>query len=392
MIMHRGKQGILARHRAIVLIFIATLFAAAMAPLSTAANPSATFYVESTGHLLGNPFLDYWVAHNGVHTLGNPVTEEIGGRGGVTQYFEYGALRATPEGRVSRLPVGRELLALAHAPDATLGTTRRIGSAPRPAGYAPIVVQLDQPAIAGDPFYQVSNSVASFYERVGGRRILGRPLSNAHVRGDRTVQWFENGRIDVIDGMPRLGSTGLELAWSLGLDMSATQPGGALPFAPERYRIFTGDGAVPNADRPFVPRRVEIPKIGVAAEIEQVGITNSVMDAPEDVWKVGWYPVYAKPGEYTNVVMSGHRDWYDVGPVVFWNLHLLVPGDKIYVTAANGAGATYVVTTGWIVDADIDARTLTSDTGYEALTLITCGGTWNGREYTSRYVIRAERI
>ncbi len=82
------------------------------------------------------------------------------------------------------------------------------------------------------------------------------------------------------------------------------------------------------------------------------------MDVPKDIWSVGWYSSLAKPGDRTNVVMAGHRDWWNVGPVVFWNLDKLAKGDKIYLTGKDGTGATYVVTKSWDIDATTDAGAL----------------------------------
>ncbi len=44
------------------------------------------------------------------------------------------------------------------------------------------------------------------------------------------------------------------------------------------------------------------------------------------------------------------------------------------------------------VDASINANSLIEDTGTESLTLITCDGHFNGTEYVSRRIVRAERI
>ncbi|CAN5837855.1 hypothetical protein BH20CHL4_BH20CHL4_07430 [soil metagenome] len=360
---------------------------------TSATSPSSNFYVESTGHLLGDPFLSYWVQNNGQSTLGNPVTEVIPREAGQSQFFEFGVLVQNPRGSLERTTVGDQLLHLRHSPDMPSSSSRRIGSQPRSAdGFSPVAVQLTHPSIEAERVYAIAGEARQFYLELGGKGFFGKPLSNAFSIAGRTVQWFEYGRIEIQNGEASLAAVGLELAWTLGLDTSAIQPGEALTFDPNRYRRFTGDGTIANAGGVFIPTRISIPKLRVDSAVEPVTVDNGKMGVPLNAWNVGWYPSISSPGEYTNVVMAGHRDWYGVGPVVFWNLHLLVPGDKIYVTGADGAGATYVVNIGWLVDAGIDAGELISDTGYEALTLITCGGTWKGKEYSSRYVIRAERI
>jgi LPXTG-site transpeptidase (sortase) family protein len=360
---------------------------------ASATAPASSFYVESTGHLLGDPFLSYWVDYDGQRTLGSPVTEVVAYDNGRAQYFEFGVLVELVGGSMMRAEAGDELLKRLHSPDAQLSSSRRLGTQPRTGnGYEPVAVQLTQPTIQAERVYAIDGDVRWFYLELGGKGFFGKPLSNAFDVGGRTIQWFEYGRIEIDDGEARLAAVGLELAWSLGLDTSAIHRGEAQSFDPERYRRFTGDGTIENADGLFIPTRIVIPKLRIDTAIESVGVENGVMGVPKNAWNVGWYPSVASPGEYTNVVMAGHRDWFGIGPVVFWNLSKLVPGDKIYVTGPDGSGATYVVTYGWLVDAGIDARQLTADTGFEALTLITCGGTWNGKEYSSRYVIRAERI
>jgi LPXTG-site transpeptidase (sortase) family protein len=363
------------------------------APLTSAAAPATTFYVESTGHMLGDPFLSYWVQHNGQRTLGNPISEVVGHDNGRAQYFEFGVLVEDVSGSMARAEAGDALLQRRHSPDDQSSSFRRVGTQPRTSGgYEPVAIQLTSSSIEQERVYAIDGKIRQFYLEFGGKGYFGKPLSNAFALGDRTVQWFEYGRIEIDGDGPRLAAVGLELAWSMGLDTSAIHRGEVLAFDPDRYRRFTGDGTIENADGVFIPTRIMIPKLRVDSVIESVKVEKGVMGTPKNAWNVGWYPSMASPGEYTNVVMAGHRDWFGIGPVVFWNLNKLVPGDKIYVMGPDGAGATYVVNSGWLVDAGIDARELISDTGYEALTLITCGGTWNGKEYSSRYVIRAERI
>jgi LPXTG-site transpeptidase (sortase) family protein len=356
------------------------------------ASAPATYYVEPTGHSLSDPFLAYWIEHDGRTTLGNPVTEAVSWEEGVAQFFEFGVLTTDRSGDVDRISAGRQLFELRHAPDILLGTDRRTGSDPRPGGYLSPLVELSVTEHAAEPSYAIDDDLEPFYATLGARDFFGKALSNAVRSGNRTVQWFEFARIELSSGQPRLAPVGAELATRLGLDTTPVERDGAPLFDPNRYQQFYGDGTIPNANGAFIPTRITIPKIRVNAVIESIGVTNGVMDTPRSAWNVGWYASMASPGEWTNVVMSGHRDWYNIGPVVFWNLSLLAPGDKIYVTGPDGSGATYVVMTGWMIGADEPADGLIADTGFEALTLITCGGRWDGREYTHRYVVRAKRI
>ncbi len=194
-----------------------------------------------------------------------------------------------------------------------------------------------------------------------------------------TLPYARNGsNSDGID----LGPTGASLA-EIGLELAhqsdvPTGPAdrGHLPlFDPARFVAFTGDGTIPNASGPFDPVRLEIPKIQLDAQIEITTVQDGIMTNPHDPWKAGWYASFSRPGEWTNTVIAGHRDWWGYGPVVFWNLGQLQPGDKIYLLGADGSGATYVVNSNSLVPSTVDPQTIINDIGYEALTLITCGGT-----------------
>ncbi|MDP9367141.1 MAG: sortase, partial [Chloroflexota bacterium] len=151
-------------------------------------------------------------------------------------------------------------------------------------------------------------------------------------------------------------------------------------------------GTGSDAAGPVVPVRVAIPAIGVDAGIEQVGIVDGVMGTPQDPWAVGWYPDYGAPGGGGSVVMSGHKDWWSIGPTVFANLGALGGGEAIFVTGADGSLVTYQVTAAWAVDAGTPAEAVIGGAGGESLTLITCTGNFDGAEYDSRYIVQGVRI
>jgi len=60
-----------------------------VSPIGAAVQP-AGFYVEATGHALGDPFLSYWVDNDGARSLGLPVTDVVSRNGRTAQYFQYG--------------------------------------------------------------------------------------------------------------------------------------------------------------------------------------------------------------------------------------------------------------------------------------------------------------
>ena len=140
----------------------------------------------------------------------------------------------------------------------------------------------------------------------------------------------------------------------------------------------------------FAPTELRIPGIGLDASIEQVHIVDGIMQAPDDPWKVGWYSQLSFPGQGNNVVMAGHKDWWNIGPAVFWDLTLLEPGDEISLTSGSGEVLTYLVDE---VD-EYSAATPPSEytqteEGSETLTLITCSGNFDGSSYDERLIVRA---
>jgi LPXTG-site transpeptidase (sortase) family protein len=386
----RRWGGAAAIRLALVGVLIATAGQIALATPAGAKAPSQ-YYVESTGHILGEPFLRPWADNGGLEWLGLPVTEPVENSDGAVQYFQFGYLADTAKSqrqpRIARAMAGQELLEERHDPDRMVAG-RRIGGERTASAFI-----RDAGADRGSAFL-LEKAIAAIYDELGGDERFGSPLSHAYVAYGVHQQWFEFGRLqwsaDEADVV--VAAVGFELARARGIDVDPVDRGNAAVFDARRFRTFRGDGTIPEARGAFDPVRIMIPKIGIDAAIEQIGITDGVMDVPADAWNVGWYPTFSRPGEWTNVVMSGHKDWWGVGPAVFWNLERLAPGDKIYLVGSDGRGSTYVVVELFAVDANANAKKIVGDIGVEALTLITCGGDFNGVEYLSRVIVQAERI
>jgi hypothetical protein len=146
------------------------------------------------------------------------------------------------------------------------------------------------------------------------------------------------------------------------------------------------------------PVALQIERAGVDAPIEYLQIVDGVMQNPTGPWVVGWYVPTARPGEPGNVVMSGHVDYYTVGPAVFWSIRDLVEGDEMMVIGEDGSSFLYSVT--WTNNYPVATITpeaiaeIVNPTKRESLTLITCTGTFDqgSAEYSDRYVVRGERF
>lgn len=169
---------------------------------------------------------------------------------------------------------------------------------------------------------------------------------------------------------------------------TATQtPGASATEAP-------GPTATPDVAQAIL--RVRIPRIQVDAPTVVLGVdSRGVMLSPKDPMQVAWYNFSAKPGERGNVVLSGHVDYVNFGPAVFWRLRELRPGDEVLLEVDDGRVFTYRVVSAATYDADTaPVQEIVGPTPMEVVTLITCTGAFDARtrEYADRLVVRAERV
>ena len=216
----------------------------------------------------------------------------------------------------------------------------------------------------------------------------------------------------------------LVLAWTLAPEpvppqpQLSTSPNPAGPAA-ETLRPSAREGDlenVPRATRPqepggissqatdaatrlterLRPERLVISAIGVDAPLTTKGIdANGLMEVPNGPEDVAWYEFTASPGEGSNVVLSGHLDYRGYGPAVFYRLRELNTGDIIELRAEDGSLHRYAVSASVTYDAaTAPATDIVGETSREVVTLITCGGTFNGPPlgYSDRLVVRAEHL
>lgn len=142
---------------------------------------------------------------------------------------------------------------------------------------------------------------------------------------------------------------------------------------------------------PSSVERLRIPRIGVDAPVLEMGVgPDGVMESPAGPEPVAWYGFSAKPGAPGNAVFSGHVDFHDYGPAVFWNLRKLQLGDVIEVALQNGTVLPYAVTaTQQYSAATIPMADILATTPVATVTLITCAGTFGAGHYSDLLVVRA---
>lgn len=185
------------------------------------------------------------------------------------------------------------------------------------------------------------------------------------------------------DGGPRYSDAGTVTGFGNVLEsLPSPAPASPTPAGP------------PPSEAPIA--RLLIPSIGVDAAVVVKGIDpNGVMQSPNNAWDVAWYDFSARPGFGGNAVFSGHVDYHDVGPAVFWELRNLQMGDLIQVRLADGTQYSYGVTALNSFEASTaPVADIVGPTPKEVVTLITCGGTFDRsiRQYSHRVVVRAERL
>lgn len=178
-------------------------------------------------------------------------------------------------------------------------------------------------------------------------------------------------------------------------------PETATAFGPGIERFLTPQ---PTPTVPLPPpseapvARILIPRFEVDAPVVVRGVDeNRVMETPSGPWDVAWYDFSARPGFGGNAVFSGHVDYVNVGPAVFWNLKDLVQGDRVEVRLEDGTLYRYQVVGREIVSANPTEEQLAGIVGptqQEIITLITCGGTFDPSvgQYDQRVIVRAERL
>jgi LPXTG-site transpeptidase (sortase) family protein len=130
-----------------------------------------------------------------------------------------------------------------------------------------------------------------------------------------------------------------------------------------------------------VPVRVAIPAIGVDAPVVPEGTdsTGALETPPLTEQNVtGWWDGGYTPGQDGPAVIVGHVDSAAAGPLVFWHLGELQPGDTVETTLADGATVWFTVTS----LQDVSKTTFPTQAVYgpttgPTLRLITCGGAFD---------------
>jgi sortase (surface protein transpeptidase) len=126
------------------------------------------------------------------------------------------------------------------------------------------------------------------------------------------------------------------------------------------------------------PMRLIIPKIGLEAAVEVVGLTaDNAMAAPSGPATVGWYRLGPRPGNKGSAVIDGHSGYADGRAAAFDKLPELSKGDRLFVEDASGRRALFIVRKTQLFAREANAAEVFAPTASRRLNLITCTGSFD---------------
>jgi sortase (surface protein transpeptidase) len=158
----------------------------------------------------------------------------------------------------------------------------------------------------------------------------------------------------------------------------ATAPATAAPAAATTPKPPPTTGPVMEASK---PTRIQIPSIDVDSDLMELGLNDDgSLEVPpfEKDSPAGWYRGSPTPGQLGPSIILGHVDTYKAGPVVFYRLGDVRPGDAVSVSRADGSTANFTVDRVESFPKDgFPELEVYGNTDRAELRLITCGGDWD---------------
>ncbi|HEV2640744.1 MAG TPA: class F sortase [Actinocrinis sp.] len=138
-----------------------------------------------------------------------------------------------------------------------------------------------------------------------------------------------------------------------------------------------------------LPTHVDIPKVGLHADLLQVGLTEAgAIDVPplNQALEAGWYDKGAAPGQVGAAVLDGHVDSDEIPAPhqgAFYQLGQVAVGDTVEVTRADRMVAVYQVDQVQSVSKQqFPTDRVYSPVSFAALRLITCGGDFDYKTHS----------
>lgn len=144
------------------------------------------------------------------------------------------------------------------------------------------------------------------------------------------------------------------------------------------------------------PKKIIIPSIGVEAYLQNVGVDqNREVAVPSNIHMGGWFVDSVRPGAKGLSIIDGHLNGVREDGI-FINLAKVKPGDTYTIEFGDGSRKQFKVTSTKTVPLKDAASVLFSQDPSltNQLTLITCGGTWDGQKriYDKRVIVTSELV
>jgi len=136
--------------------------------------------------------------------------------------------------------------------------------------------------------------------------------------------------------------------WALGTHAGSPDADGHLAGRIVPIPVPRGVAAKPPGPsghrRVARPVRLVIPAIGVDTRLIRLGLTSThALQVPISAAIAGWFTGSPRPGATGASIIAGHIDSYS-GPGVFFLLHQMHRGERVYVRRANKSVAQFRVT------------------------------------------------
>lgn len=143
------------------------------------------------------------------------------------------------------------------------------------------------------------------------------------------------------------------------------------------------------------PMRIIIPKLGVNAFVQNVGIDqNQQIAVPNNIHIAGWFVDSVQPGEQGLSIIDGHVNGPASDDGVFSRLIELTVDDEIRIVQGNGIERPFKVRKTQSTPTEDTATLLYSQDSsiQRQLTLITCTGRYNAekKSYDQRHIVILE--
>ena len=195
----------------------------------------------------------------------------------------------------------------------------------------------------------------------------------------------------------------VSLAVSASRHQKNTKPQPTLTSEPTiTYSTSAPDESKQNADNytwrgaADEPKKITIPKIGVSAFIQKMGVDqNKQIAVPNNVHLVGWFVDSAKPGSSGLSIIDGHVSGQTTGGI-FVHLAKLEKDDTFKVELGSGQVLNYqVLSKVQLKESDAPSQLYSQDpTVSSQLNLITCGGSYDrsSGQFPDRVIVSAKLL